>query len=80
MEVEYAIDPNFNNVMSAITMKKTQDPYKVSNGHILHGNCLCITKNLIEKVIMESHAPPYAGHCGIFVATTQAIEKYFCWP
>ena len=76
---KYAIDPDFINVMSALTMGKTQDPYKVSVGYLLHGNCLCITKKLREKVMMESHAPPYAGHHGI-LATTQAIETYFNWP
>ena len=76
---EYAIDPNFTNVMFAITMGETQDPYKVSDGYLLHDNCLCINKNLREKVMMESHAPPYAGHCGI-AATTQVKETYFFWP
>ena len=65
--------------MSAITMGNTQDPYKVSNGYLLYGNCLCITKNLREKVMMESHASPYVGHHGI-TATTQTIETYFYWP
>ena len=66
---EYAIDPNFTNVMSATTMGKIQDPYKVSDGYLLHGNCLCITKNLREKLMIESHAPPYAGHQGITATT-----------
>ena len=35
MVVEYAIYLNFTNVMSKITMGKTQDPYKVSAGYLL---------------------------------------------
>ena len=46
---EYAIDPNFTNVMFAITMGETQDIYKVSDGYLLHGNRLCITKKLRER-------------------------------
>ena len=60
-------------------MGKTKDPYKVSDGYLLYANCLCITKNLREKVMIESHAHPYVGHCGI-ATTTQAIETYFYWP
>ena len=41
---EYAIDLDFTYVMIVITMGKTQDPYKVSDGYLLHGNFLCITK------------------------------------
>ena len=49
---EYAIDPNFTNVMSTNTMGKTQDPYKISDGYLLYGNCLYNTKNLREKVMI----------------------------
>ena len=30
----------------------------------MHGDRLCITKDLREKVMFESHAPPYAGQKG----------------
>lgn len=43
------------------------------------GNRLCITKSLRQKVLQESHKPPYARHRGI-QATTQAMEMYFYWP
>ena len=76
---EYAIDPNFTNVMSAITMGKTQNPFKLSDRYLLHGNCLCIIENLREKVMIKSHASPHVGHRGI-AATTQVIETYFYWP
>ena len=46
---------------------------------LMHGSCLFITKKLHEKVMFESHVPPYAGHHGI-QATTQAIETNFYWP
>ena len=31
------------------------------------------------KSLLESHAPPYAGHRGID-ATVKAMENFFYWP
>ena len=45
----------------------------------MYGSRLCITKDLREKVMDESHAPPYVGHRGI-QTTLKAIETYFYWP
>ena len=67
------MDANFANVMSALSMGKTQDPYVLKDGFLLYGSKLCVTKDLRAKVMLESHAPPYAGHWGI-QATTNAIE------
>ena len=69
----YDMDPDFANVMSALSMGKTQDPYVLKDGFLLYGSRLCVTKDLRAKVMLESHAPPYAGHRGI-QATTNAIE------
>ena len=75
----YAMDPDFANVMSALSMGKRQDPYVLKDGFLLYGSRLCVTKDLRAKVMLESHAPPYAGHRGI-QATTSVIETYFYWP
>ncbi|MCO5600864.1 hypothetical protein L7F22_054981 [Adiantum nelumboides] len=53
-----AIDPDFCNVMSAIALGKTQEPYVVQEGYLLYGSWLCVTKVLREKVMYESYAPP----------------------
>ena len=45
----------------------------------MHGQCLCITKAFREKVMQESHEPPYANHRGA-QATILAMEIYFYWP
>ena len=45
----------------------------------MHCNRVCITKDLCEKVIFESHAPPYVGHRGTQM-TMQAMVTYFYWP
>ena len=45
----------------------------------MHGLCLCITEAFREKVLQESHEPPYMGHRGA-QATILAMEIYFYWP
>ncbi|MCO5548519.1 hypothetical protein L7F22_001979 [Adiantum nelumboides] len=37
------------------------------------------SSDLAEKVMTESHSPPYAGHRGID-STIKALEMYFFWP
>ena len=65
--------------MSAIALGKKEEPFSVQDGYLLYGNRLCVTQALREKVMFESHAPPYAGHRGI-QATLKGIEMYFYWP
>ena len=55
---------------------RSNEPYSLNEGFLLHGSRLCVVKDLCEKVMYESHSPPYAGHRGI-QPTTQAIETYF---
>lgn len=45
----------------------------------MHGNRLCTTRELCKKVMLESHAPPYAGHLGI-QTTFKDIETSLYWP
>ncbi|MCO5578506.1 hypothetical protein L7F22_032349 [Adiantum nelumboides] len=76
---EYAIDPDFKDVILAIALGKKEEPFTLKDGYLLHGNRICITRSICEKVMFESHAPPYAGHRGI-QTTMKAIEAYFYWP
>ncbi|MCO5548013.1 hypothetical protein L7F22_001469 [Adiantum nelumboides] len=76
---EYAIDSDYKDLISAIALGKKEEPFTLHDGYLLHGNMLCITRSLGEKVMFESHAPPYAGHRGI-QTTMKAIETYFYWP
>ena len=75
---DYINDEDFASIMAAIFNDLPHEPYSLKDGFLLHGSRLCITKNLRDKVMHESHVPPYAGHRGI-QATTQAIETYFYW-
>ena len=76
---EYAANSIFKNVMSVIALGKKEEPFSVQDGYLLYGNRLCITQALREKVMFESHAPPYAERRGI-QATLRGIEMYFYWP
>ena len=61
----YAMDLDFANVMSALSMGKTQDPYVLKDGSLLYGSRLCVTKDLGSKVMLESHRPVNEGHRSI---------------
>ena len=76
---EYDLDPEFKDVIFAITMGKNEEPFHVKDGYLLNGNRLCITHSLRNKVMYESHAPPYAGHRGI-QATLKGADLYFYAP
>ncbi|MCO5610121.1 hypothetical protein L7F22_064356 [Adiantum nelumboides] len=76
---EYAIESDYKDVISAIALWKKEEPFTLQDGYLLHGNRLCITCSLREKVMFESHAPAYVGHRGI-QTTMKAIETYFYWP
>ena len=50
-------------------------PYNLKDGFIMMHENLCIMKQLSPNVAVESHAPPYVGHCEIDV-TVKAVEIY----
>ena len=70
---DYVTYENYTSIMDNISNDLPHEPYSLKDGFLLHGSWLCITKNIRDKVMYESHVPPYAGHYGI-QATTQAIE------
>ena len=65
--------------MSVIALGKKEELSNVEDGYLLYGNWLCVTHALHDKVMYESHAPPYVGHRGI-QATLKETELYFYWP
>ena len=69
----YAIDLYFRDVMSTIALGKIEEPFHVKYGYLLYNNRLCVTHALRDKVMYESHAPPYVGHRGI-QATLKGTE------
>ena len=75
---EYAIDTNFKDVISAVALGKIEEPFHVKDGYLLYGNQLCVAHNTHDKVMYESHAPPYAGHRKI-QAMLKGAKMYFYW-
>ena len=71
---DYINDDDFASIMAAISNDLPHEPYSLKDGFLFHGSRLCITKNFRDKVMHESHVPPYVGHKGI-QATTHAIEN-----
>ena len=61
----YAQDSDYQEIVAKLAQGHTQDPYSLKEGFLLHGNWLCITKDVCAKVMSESHEPSYAGHRGI---------------
>ena len=52
---EYAMDPDFKDVMSAIVMGKNEEPFIIKDGYLLYGNWLCVTHALRDKEIGRAH-------------------------
>ena len=75
---EYVQDDDYAQIVTKLANDIPQENYSLKGGFLLHGSRLCITKNLREKVMYESHGPPYASHSGK-QPMTQAIEAYFYW-
>ena len=75
----YDQDEDFATIFNDLTNGITKEPYSLKEGFLMYGSRLCITKHRCEKVMFESHVPPYARHRGI-QPTTQALEIYFYWP
>ena len=62
---DYAIDPNFKDVMSKIALRKKSQPFNVQDVFILYGNRLCVKHSLHKKLIYKSHDSLYEGYRGI---------------
>ena len=73
----YAIDPNFKDIMSAFAIGKREESFTLEDGYLLHGDKLCVTHPLREKVMYESYVPPYLGHKVIQATINAIIEPYF---
>ena len=73
---KYTDDEDFANVFKELEQGGSHENFSLTEGFLMYDKRLCITKDLREKVMVECHEPPYAGHWGIRT-TMQAIETYF---
>ncbi|MCO5577168.1 hypothetical protein L7F22_030992 [Adiantum nelumboides] len=79
MKGQYVEDKYFARIYDQIINGQRREHYSLkSDFFMMHGK-LCVTKQLRPKVLIECHAPPYAGHRGID-ATVKAIDTFFYWP
>ena len=76
---QYADDEDFAGIYEQLISGQHHDHYVLKDGVLMMHGKLCVTKQLRPKVLVESHAPPYAGHRGID-ATVKAVETFFYWP
>lgn len=79
MKEQYVEDQDFSKIYEQLINGQHHDHYVLKEGFIMMHGRLRITKQLRPKVLIESRAPPYAGHRGID-ATVKAVETYFYWP
>ena len=59
---EYVQDDDYAQLVAKLANDIPHDPYSLKYGFLLQGSLCCITKNLREKFMYESHVPPYVGH------------------
>ncbi|MCO5607072.1 hypothetical protein L7F22_061264 [Adiantum nelumboides] len=79
MKGQYVEDEDFARIYDQIVNGQRHEHYTLKIGFpVMHGK-LCVTKQLRPKVLIECHAPPYAGHCGID-AIVKAVGTFFYWP
>ena len=76
---EYQHDQDFASIYRDIEQGHPVSSYSIKDGFLMNNSRLCVTKSFRDKVMQESHEPPYAGHRGT-QATVQAMEIYFYWP
>ena len=79
MKEQYAIDDSFARVYDQLIEGHKHKHYTLKEGFLMMQGKLCVTHQLRQKVLTESHAPPYASHRGID-STVTAVDHYFYWP
>ena len=62
---KYAQDEDYATIVKDLEEERAHEHFSLKEGFLMYGSRLCITKDLREKVMDESHAPPYVGRRGI---------------
>ncbi|MCO5580312.1 hypothetical protein L7F22_034178 [Adiantum nelumboides] len=62
MKGKYAEDEDFARIYDQIINGQRHEHYTVKSDFLIMHGKLCVTKQLRPKVLIECHAPPYAGH------------------
>ena len=48
---KYAQDSDYEEIMAGLAQGQEQEPYSLKDGFLLHGNRLCVTKDMRGKVM-----------------------------
>ncbi|MCO5565158.1 hypothetical protein L7F22_018831 [Adiantum nelumboides] len=72
-------DEDFAEPYDVFVRGEHPDSYSLKDGFLMFRGKLCVSRLLRQKVMTESHSPPYAGHRGID-SMIKALEMYFFWP
>ena len=75
MKDQYAQDEEFGRIFDQLENGDRHEHYTLKDGYLLMHGRICVTKQKREKILVESHCPPYAGHRGI-EATSKAVESF----
>ena len=59
---DYVKDEDLLDLLSKLTNGTSHEPISLKEGFIMHSTRFCITKTLHEKVMFESHVPPYVEY------------------
>lgn len=76
---QYDSDGDFNSIWKDLQVGIPSKDFVIKNGYLYHHDKICITSHLRQKVLEESHSPPYTGHRGVS-ATLDSLERFFYWP
>ncbi|MCO5547702.1 hypothetical protein L7F22_001153 [Adiantum nelumboides] len=79
MKGQYVKDEDFARIYDQIVNGQRHEHYTLKSDFLMMHGKLCVTKRLRPKVLIECHAPSYAGHRGID-ATVKAVDTFCYWP
>ena len=62
MKEQYAHDQDFSRIFDQLMEGQHSEHYLLKDGFMLMHGRLCVSRPLRQKVMTESHSPPYTGH------------------
>ena len=74
MKKHYATDEDFAQIFDQLMAGQHNEHYVLKDGFMMMHGRLCVSRPLRQKLMLESHAPPYSGHRGID-ATIKVVES-----
>ncbi|MCO5612116.1 hypothetical protein L7F22_066378 [Adiantum nelumboides] len=74
MKGQCAEDEDFARIYDQIINGQRHEHYTLKSDFLMIHGKVCVTKQLRPKVLIECHAPPYAGHRGIDATVKIAVR------